>query len=156
MRATQLVSFTVAVAALALAGCGKSDPPVYEVKGKVTLGGKAYPRLLAYFRPVSGESSGFNNAVGETDKDGTLTVRSTGGLGLQTGEYKVTFTCLVPKTKSAAAAKLTSSDKPDELGLTMVELVPASHAETKANDTTPVRFTVTSGANEFNFDIPAK
>jgi hypothetical protein len=151
-----LVVLALFVGLGALAGCGKKDPPVYEVKGKVTLGGKAYPRLLVYFRPVSGDSTGFNNAVGETDKDGTLTVRSTGGLGLQTGEYKVTFTCQVPKANTAAAAKLAASDKPDEAGVTMTELVPASHAETKANDTTPVRFTVTSGANEFNFDVPAK
>jgi len=138
------------------AGCGKKDPPVHEVKGKVTLGGKAYPRLLVYFRPVSGESSGFNNAVGETDKDGNLTVRSTGGLGLQTGDYKVTFTCRMPKARSAAADKLGAGDKPDEVGVEVVELVPDSHAETKANDTTPVRFTVTSGENTFTFDIPAK
>src|SRR5262245_6524943 len=152
----RFAALLVAFAGLGVAGCGKSDPPVYPITGKVTLGGKAYPRLLVYFRPVSGESTGFNNAVGETDKDGNLTVRSTGGLGLQTGEYKVTFTCLVPKTNSAAAAKLTNSDKPDEQGVTTVELVPTSHCDKTATESTPVRFTVTSGENIFTFDIPAK
>lgn len=148
--------FVLSACAVAAAGCGKKDPPVYPVTGKVTLGGKAYPRLLVYFRPVSGESTGFNNAVGETDKDGNLTVKSTGGSGLQTGEYKVTFTCKVPKRNTEAAAKLTSGDKPDEVGVEVVELVPNSHVVGKADDTTSVRFTVAAGENAFNFDIPAK
>lgn len=140
----------------ACAGCENKPPPIYEVKGKVTLGGKAYPRLLVYFRPASGEVNQFNFAVGETDKDGMLVVRSNIGAGVPTGEYKVTFTCKVPKQKTAAADKLTSEDKPSELGLTMIELVPDSHSEGKGIETTPVRFTVTSGENVFNFDIPAK
>lgn len=152
-----LVRFVVlGLLATGLVGCGKKDPPVHAVTGKVTLGGKAYPRLLVYFRPVAGESTGFNNAVGETDKDGNLTVRSTGGLGLQAGEYKVTFTCMVPKTGSPAADKLTHGDKPDERGITTVELVPDAHADKTAAETTTVRFTVGAGENKFDFDIPAK
>jgi len=151
-----LVAGLLGLATAVLAGCGKQDPPIYEVTGKVTLGDKAYPRLLVYFRPVSSDSTGFNNAVGETDQEGNLTVRSTAGLGLQAGEYKVTFTCMVPKSKSAAAEKLTHADKPDEVGVTTVELVPRTHADKTAAETTPVRFTVGSGGNVFNFNVPLK
>jgi hypothetical protein len=150
-----LTAFANLMAVAAVTGCG-GDPPIYEIKGQVTLGGKAYPRLLVYFRPASGEVNRFNMGVGETDQHGNLVVRSNTGVGLPAGEYAVTFTCQVPKQNTPAAAKLSADDKPSEAGITMIELVPDSHLEGKANSTTPVRFTVTSGENVFTYDIPAK
>ncbi|MCS6866503.1 MAG: hypothetical protein RMJ56_11245 [Gemmataceae bacterium] len=143
------------MAGVTLTGCG-GDPPIYEIKGQVTLGGKAYPRLLVYFRPASGEVNRFNMGVGETDQHGHLVVRSNTGVGLPAGEYTVTFSCQVPRHNTPASAKLSADDKPSEVGITMVELVPDSHLEGKANSTTPVRFTVTSSENVFIYDIPAK
>lgn len=140
-----------------LASCGKSAPPVYPVSGKVTLGGKAYKRLLVYFRPANGPVNEYNMAVGETDDQGTLAVQGNAGVGMPVGEYKVTFTCQVPKGNKSNAAKAGPDDKPSELGYETVELVPDSHAEGKANETSTVLFTVKkSGDNVFTYDIPSK
>ncbi|MBA4067024.1 MAG: hypothetical protein C0501_25600 [Isosphaera sp.] len=135
------------------AGCG-GDPPLHPVSGKVTLGKKVYPGLLVYFRPASGPPTGFNTGVGTTDGSGTLTVNSTAGPGLQAGEYAVTFTCVVPRAAAPGAKPLNPTDKPDEVGYGVAELVPASHREPGAADTTPVRFTVGPGPNTFDYDIP--
>jgi predicted small lipoprotein YifL len=157
MRAVRSMAVAIPLAALALIGCGAKVPPAYPVSGKVTLAGKAHNRLLVYFRPAEGPPTQYTIAVGETDKDGNLKVQGNAGVGLPEGEYKVTFTCQVVKGDPAATAKLGPDDKPSELGVTTVEQVPASHAEGKANDTTPVRFVVKRGAeNVFTYDIPAK
>ena len=154
MTLFRLIVFLFGSACFTVAGCG-SNPTLYEVKGRVTLDGKPHERLLVYFRPVSGESTAFNNAVGETDADGNLTVKSSGGNGLETGEYKVSFSYQAPVKQTAAAKKLTSDDKPDEMGIKVVEMVPDVYAEGKTIDS-EVRFKVTSGENVFEYDIPAK
>jgi hypothetical protein len=151
---TSAIGLTVLLAA----GCGKSDPPVYPITGKVTLGGKPYERLIVYFRPVSGEITPFNLGVGETDKDGTLKMRSSGGMGVMAGEYKVTFTLQMMKTAKGTQA-VGADDKVGDLGgsVTAVELVPDEFAAGKAEESTPVRFTVKPGEeNRFEFDVPAK
>ena len=137
-----------------LAGCG-GDPPVYPVTGKVTLGGKPYERLLVYFRPVEGPVTLFNMGVGETDKNGNLTLRSSGGSGIAAGEYKVSFACLSMKTSNRIVGP---DEKPDENGgaSVVVERVPAPYDDATSRETTPVRFTVGSGENIFSYDIPAK
>jgi hypothetical protein len=54
-RPATLFTTAIGLATLLAAGCGKSDPPVYPITGKVTLGGKPYERVIVYFRPVNGE-----------------------------------------------------------------------------------------------------
>lgn len=135
-------------------GCG-GPPSVYEVKGKVTIGGKAHPRLICYFRPANEPVTQYTIGVTETDKDGSFPgIRNNAGTGLPAGEYKVTFSCVVVKSSGAA---LKEGDKPSELGVATVELVPDDYAEGKANDTTTVRAVVKKqNDNEFTFDIPVK
>ena len=148
----------VATAFVALSGCGGKPPPVYPVTGKVTLGGKPYERLIVYFRPVSSEVNAFNLGVGETDKDGNLTMRSSGGMGVMAGEYKVTFTLQMMKTRQGTRA-VGADEKPSEMGgtATAVELVPEAYRAGKAEETTTVRFTVQANQeNRFDFDVPAK
>lgn len=135
-----------------ISGCG-GKPPIHPVKGKVTLGGKAYPRLLVYFRPISGPITESNMAVGETDAEGKITFHSSAGDGLQSGEYKVSFTCMVNK-KGAIVSSTT--DKPDDISTeTFLELVPQPYDDGTSADSTPVRFTVKAKEeNNFVFDIP--
>jgi hypothetical protein len=134
-------------------GCG-GPPPLHPIKGKITLGGKSYHRLIVYFRPVSGKVGEYNLGVGETDKDGNLTLRSSGGPGLMKGDYKVTFTCMVaPNAKGNVA--FGSNEKPDDKGtVIMKELVPNPYDDKTSQESTPITFTVKSGENTFDFDIP--
>ncbi len=149
----RLLTASLLGAGLLLAsGCG-GPPPLHPVEGKVTFAGKAYPRLLVYFRPVSGTVTEFNHAVGETDKDGKLGIRSAGGNGLQSGEYRVTFALYVEKKSGKAVG---GSDKPDEQGITTQQIIPAPYDDETSQGQTPVTFTVKSGENDFTFDIPAK
>lgn len=143
--------------AFALSGCG-GPPPLYPIEGKVTLGGKPYERLIVYFRPVSGEVNQYSLGVGETDKDGNLKVRSSAGMGVMAGEYKVTFTLQMMKTRQGTRA-VGADDKPSESGIggTAVELVPDDYRAGKAEETTTARFTVKpTQDNRYEFDIPAK
>jgi hypothetical protein len=152
--ARNLSLWMAALGAWAAVGCG-GPPPLHPVTGKITLGGKGYQRLIVYFRPAAGNVTEFNLGVGETDASGNLTLRSTGGPGLQAGEYKVTFTCMVPKS---GPGNLKVSDKPDDnRTVAFVELVPQPYDDGTSAEATPLRFTVKPGQeNRYNFDIPAK
>lgn len=153
-RRLPFVAFLVAVATVIAAGCGGKAPPIYPITGKVMLGGKPHNRLLMYFRPADGKVTEFTIAVGETDKDGNLQVRSSSGEGLAAGEYKVTFSAPVSKAGESFGA----SDKPDEQkGAVVIERVPPPYDDKTSQDTTPVRFTVKAGEpNVFEFDVPVK
>ena len=147
--------FALSVFVLPLAGCGEKPPPVYPITGKVTIGGKAYPRVICYFRPANEPVTQYTIGVTETDKDGTFPgIRNNAGTGLPAGEYKVTFSCVVVKSSGAA---LKEGDKPDEIGAATVELVPDEYVEGKANETTTARAVVNkNNDNTFTFDIPTK
>lgn len=153
----RLPAYTTAfgVVALLAVGCGNSAPPVYPLSGKVTLGGKAYPRMICYFRPANGPADYWTIAVADTDAEGKIPrVRTNAGEGLPAGEYKVTFSCMVVKSTGAA---IKEGEKPSELGVKTVELVPDEYLEGVANETTPARVTVNrQGSNEFTIDIPVK
>lgn len=137
-----------------LNGCG-GDPTLYPITGKITLGGKSYERLLVYFKPIEGEVTRFNMGVGETDKDGRLSLRSSAGMGLAGGKYRVTFSCYV-----VSGVTLGADQKVDEIAgaetKIPVEIVPEIYAETSGNENSPVVFEIQSGENIFDFDIPAK
>jgi hypothetical protein len=150
---TFLTVFFVVIGVAVPTGCSSKAPPIHPVTGKVTFGGKSYSRLLVYFRPTSGvvNEFGTNLAVGETDKDGNLTILSATGPGLQTGSYKVTF-ALYEQVKGNRA--VTGSDKPDELGAQMKQVIPAPYDDETSREKTPVDFRVSSGSNEFVFDLP--
>ena len=133
----------------ALVGCG--DPPLQTVAGKVTLDGKAYPRLIVYFRPMSGTPNEFNLGVGETDPSGKLTLRSTAGGGLQRGTYRVSFSCVVQVNGKGAIAGLSEEKADDDRKLVTKELVP----ERFLGEESPIEFEVKTGENFFEYDIPA-
>lgn len=147
-------SFWIVLILLASCGCSDKPPTVYPVSGKVTYSGKPYARLLIYFRPASGEVDKFgsNHGVGETDAEGKFTVKSAAGGGLQSGSYKVTF-ALYQDVRSGKPVG-GGSEKPDESGIATKQVVAAPHDDETSQATTPVTFTVRSGDNTFDFDIP--
>lgn len=136
---------------LAIAGCG-GEPTLYPIEGKVTLGGKAYNRLIVYFRPIDEKVNAYNLGVGETDVQGILGLRSTAGQGLAAGNYRVSFTCMEMKGGKGSAGLGEKMD--DQPGMTAVERVPPEYCDAKNS---PVEFVVTAGTdNYFEFDIPLK
>jgi len=135
-------------------GCG-GDPALHSLSGKVTLGGKSYSRLLVYFRPIEGKIDQFNLGVGETDASGTLSLRSTAGMGLASGKYRVSFSCMQPEGGKASAS---TDEKPDDdRNIRMVELVPEPYDNENNADSSPLEFEIKPGVeNHFEFDIPLK
>jgi hypothetical protein len=137
-------------------GCN-SEPPLHSLGGKVTLDGKAYERLIVYFRPVDAEVTRFNMGIGETDAQGNLSLRSSAGMGLQQGKYRVSFSCYVLKGGQALGV----DQKVDEIAgsekAIPVEMVPKPYVEELASgEISPVEFEIKRGENFFEFDIPAK
>ncbi len=118
----------------------------------MTLGGKAYPRLLVYMRPVKGKVDKFRMGVGETDQAGNLTLRSTAGDGLAEGNYRVSFSCMV--AKGGGVKELAPDQKYDDNPrLITEEMVPMPYA---SDSESPVEFQIMRGRNEFVYDIPAE
>ena len=149
-----LTIFAIAIVSIVFcfSGCN-SEPKLYPLTGKVTLGGKAYERLIVYFRPINKEVKTYNLGVGETDRQGTLALRSTAGDGLAAGKYRVTFTCL--RQESSEEPVGGSGEKPDDKNedIVVVELVPEKYREGVGES--PVEFEIKKNAeNNFIFDIP--
>lgn len=116
------------------------------------MGGESYERLIVYMRPVGRPVQPYNLGVGETDKDGNLSLRSTDGKGLPVGEYRVSFSCIVD-TKSQKTFGLDGEKGDDDRRLVTEDIVPFPYS---SDEESPVRFEVTSsGENRFEFDIPA-
>lgn len=143
-----LLATFLCTALCAFSGCG--DPVIHPIRGKVTLDGKAYERLIVYFHPMEGKVNQFNLGVGETDKDGVLSLRSTSGDGLQRGKYRVSFRCVVPVNKKIDP-NVGDGKMDDDRRLITKELVPEKYtSETES----PVEFEIKAGENVFEFDIP--
>lgn len=145
-----------AVFVLSIPAC-TTEPELHAISGKVTLGGKPYERLIVYFRPQEGEITRFNMGVGETDAQGNLSLRSSAGMGLARGKYRVSFSCYVVKGGQA----LGIDQKVDEIAggekAIPVEMVPRPYVEdTVSGEVSPVEFEIKPGDNAFEYDIPAK
>jgi hypothetical protein len=153
-RCRTMMFMVILLSSAVLAGCG-GDPPLHSLGGKVTLGGKAYPRLLVYFRPIEGNITTFNLGVGETDAAGVLSLRSTAGMGLMAGKYRVSFSCMQPKGRPISA---NADEKPDDdRSIEMIEMVPEPYDNENNADTSPLEFEVKAGVENFyEFDIPVK
>lgn len=145
--AFSLLLLFAAVVTLATAGCG--EPPLQPVGGKVTLAGKPYNRLLVYFRPINGKIQPYNMGVGETDAEGKLSLRSTAGMGLARGKYRVFFSCMTTRGVVGGVGMDEKAD--DDRRVQVVEIVPDEYT---SESTSPVEFEITTGDNEFIFDIP--
>jgi hypothetical protein len=144
-----VVILAVACSFVVSSGCRK-DTTLHTVSGKVTLGGKPYNRLIVYFRPISAKVTEYNMGVGETDAQGTMTLRSTAGNGLIQGKYRVAFSHLiVPGAREAI-----SMDQKQEMpkSVAPVEKVPEPYADW---ENSPVVFEVKANdENYFEYDIP--
>ena len=140
-------------ALLFVIGCS-GDPPLHPISGKVTLGGQPHERLLVYFRPINEPVTQFNLGVGETDKDGNLKLRSSGGMGLEAGQYRVTFSCFVVGNSALGVDQKVDELSPGSEDAESKQMVPKPYLEQEGTETSPVEFTIKPGQNVFEFDIP--
>ncbi len=131
---------------------------MHPVTGKVTLGSKPYPRLIVYMQPVDGTVTRHNMGVGETDAKGEFRLATSAGEGIAAGDYRVSFSCYQSPDGNSFDA---INEKPSESGgkkggagsREPVNIVSAPYDSSKDS---PVEFTVGSGKNVFEFDIPRK
>jgi hypothetical protein len=145
-----ILGLSCLVAVISLAGCS-GPPDLHPITGKVTLGGKPYKRLIVYFRPKDKPVNEYNLGVGETDKKGELTLRTTAGNGLAPGVYRVSFSCIV--TSDGKSLGISDEKADDDRFLETEEIVPEPYSD---DELSPVEFEVKSrGENRFDFDIPA-
>ena len=142
----RILSCLLGVLILIFTGCG--DPPLFSLKGKVTLGGEPKDRLIVYFNPVDRQVDLFNLGVGETDANGNLTLRSSAGNGLAAGKYRVSFMCMVDDSGQSAGGL---EDKNEDANYEVRDLVPAPYNDRQQS---PVEFDIKRTENEFHFDIP--
>ena len=145
--------FILLIAAAAFfVGCGQ-DTTLHSISGQVTLAGIPRERLLVYFRPIDKVVNAYNLGVGETDKTGRLTLRSTAGDGLVKGKYRVTFSYGLTKINGQEIA-LPTDRKEESSSVVSVEQVPEKYTDSEQS---PVEFEVVAGGeNRLEFDIPGK
>ncbi len=150
MSGTRIWVFLLFVGAMLLVGCGQ-DTTLHAISGQVTLAGVPRERLLVYFRPIGKLVNEYNLGVGETDKTGRLTLRSTAGDGLVKGKYRVTFSYGLTKINGREIA-LPTDRKEESTTVVSVEQVPEKFTD---SDQSPVEFEVVAGSeNRLEFDIP--
>jgi hypothetical protein len=118
----------VAWVILAVVGCGKSGPPLYPVKGKVTIDGKPATEGGVVFHSVDNPMV---QLIGNISSNGDYAIVSKKELGAPAGHYKVTAlitetpkrpngqpmglprTISNPKYADASKSPLTVEVKPD-------------------------------------------
>ena len=137
-----------------LSGCN-SEPSIYDVKGKVTLGGKSYKRLIIRFYPVGvkGDHPYYHmyHKVAETDEKGEFSLVESNQIAA--GKYKVTFS-YISTNSSDEAEGLGDEKTDDDPSVEKVEMVPDEYFD---RNSTPVEFEVkSSGENFFEYDVPEK
>lgn len=129
----RLSLLAAAAAALAAAGCGRTG----TVSGTVTVGGKAAPGGAVAFHPVGSGPT----ATGRIDKDGRYVVVVGAGDGLPPGEYKVTVVAHGDPPQTDPTKGAPPAPKP------------LSAPQFRDAATTPLKKTVTAGANTIDLAV---
>ncbi|MBX6313451.1 MAG: hypothetical protein IRY99_11125 [Isosphaeraceae bacterium] len=92
--------WVAALALVAIAGCGDDAPPIGQVSGTVTRGGKPVPNLTVNFMPTEGRPS-----WGLTDANGRYTLHwDEAHEGAEVGTHKVSV-AFVPGSPEEEAAR---------------------------------------------------
>lgn len=143
MRRTRLVCVLAVVTGV---GCARG-PELVPVTGVVKIDGKPAEGVQITFWPGDGARTDSRDryAAGMTGKDGRFELRSFSEKGIESGEYKVTFSRLVADGKVVADVK-----KPK--GATRETLLDKYTSQ----DTTDVTARVTGEKHDFVFEISSK
>ncbi len=143
-RRSNFVAALFLVASAALSGCSHSDhPKTVHVSGRVTIGGKPFPRpgLLSFATIEPAEGFPGRPAAGSFDTSGNYSATAFGpGEGVIPGKYRVAIECWT---------KPYSGDGPK----------PPSHVPEKYRSvaTSDIELTIAPGdsAKTFDIDVPA-
>jgi hypothetical protein len=124
---------------LVLSGCGGSYDS--SVEGVVTLDGKAVPRGLVAFHPMSAGPA----AYAMIDDHGGYTVRTGRETGLPSGDYQVSVTANEPP-----AVARTEQGFPPPAGKS---ITPAWYS---SKETSGLQFNIAPGSNQINLELTSK
>ena len=141
---------TLAAALALAAGCAKKPPPIVEVTGRVTLGGKPLAKAEVRFYPMI-EFGGEYIAVGETDEDGRFNLVTTlGKPGACACENRVTVTeGSVPEDTRGMSAE--SQARLVKYQKTLKNRpIPPQYANLAQS---PLKAQVTADRKEYDFDL---
>ena len=135
-------------------GCN-SEPAIYPITGKITIGGESHERLIVYMRPIDQVVNQFNMGVGETDSDGNMKFGSAAGDGLAAGKYRVSFSFM--QMPSGDTINALNEKVGEDGGEQPMEMVPSPYDYKTNADTSPLEFEVEARAdtNQLIFDIPS-
>jgi hypothetical protein len=150
-----VVPLLVALAAVQLAGCGRTvrakatgRPKVYPVSGVVMYQGRPVEGATITFHRTDGRLS----AVGLTDENGRYRLTTYGGFdGAAAGQYQVTVTKHRPAAEAAVSEDDPAYRNPLPNPQPPTPLLPAKYAQTA---TTDLLATVTAEErNDFPFNL---
>jgi len=130
------LAWLACLALAALAGCGPSEPPLVEVKGKVTIDGRPATEGGVVFRDVS---NAVVQLIGAIEPDGTYSMMYNRRRGAPPGKYRVTV--LVTETKKGPDGNPTG--------------LPRTLSNSKFSDPnkTPLEIEVSEGAPPEKYDL---
>lgn len=137
-RRALFLALAAAPLALLPMGCGNSGPPMARVSGTVTYKGKPVPKGTVSFAAMA---EGRRNATGQLDANGHYQLQTENpGDGAELGDYQVAFF---------------SHDEPlldytPKVPVKVERLIPEKYENPK---TSGLKRTVTSGSNNFNFEL---
>ncbi|MDR1385323.1 MAG: carboxypeptidase-like regulatory domain-containing protein [Planctomycetaceae bacterium] len=139
--------FTLTCLAVGCANSGLEN--LNQVRGKITHQGKPFEGVTVNFLPVTNDPQA-RSATGQTAKDGTfaLTTLHTND-GVFVGEYKITLRKLL---FSMTAEEIRDIEKNGRTArIDSKNIIPAQYQKP---ETTPLTFTVKTGKNTYDIDIP--
>jgi hypothetical protein len=140
----------LAVACLALLGCGGDDgPKLVPVSGTVLLNGQPLSSAHVTFLPT-GETRG-TGADGKTDANGVFTLKARHrGPGAVAGTYKV----VISKMVKADGSDITPEDATPPVLSGAREIIPASYSSHAASTLTAT--VPEEGSSELRFEIKTR
>ena len=143
-----LALLTIPLLAAGCGGAGEAHTPVHPVRGTVLLDGKPFARATVIFQPAapqgkSPEDPASASRVAETDDQGRFALSTyQADDGAPAGEYVVTVNSAPPASVEDTDGNPPTAPRPT-----------ARLAKYAVPSTSPLKYTVKDGENQFEIDI---
>jgi hypothetical protein len=162
LKASFAILLTI-LTSVCLTGCGESGPELASVSGKLTKGGQPLASVSVTFSPSAGGPS----SAAQTDAEGRFVlVSQSGKAGAVLGEHKVTLQHVEtsgsdsadPMARMKAMMDARGGSGQNQGGRSSAaptyeksDVVPEEYTSATK---TPLKYTVSSGSNEFDIPLP--